>query len=105
VESVYILVHVAIFLFYFHLRATILVLLYLGPAHDCGYSTIQLNKDHLILSYHVYQHLLHFVIYSEYITLQKEEGVLHALGHEHPLSETVSVSFLLYVFLVLYMYE
>jgi len=37
------------------------------------------EKNHLILSCHVYQHLLHFVTYVEYMTLLQEEGIVHAL--------------------------
>jgi hypothetical protein len=39
------------------------------------------EQIHLILSCHVYQHLLHSVIYVEYMTLLQEEGVVHALEH------------------------
>jgi hypothetical protein len=39
------------------------------------------EQNHLILLCHVYQHLLHFVIYVEYMTLLQEEGIVHALGH------------------------
>jgi hypothetical protein len=42
----------------------------------------------------VYQHLLHSVIYVEYMTLLQEEGVVHALEHWPSLAEAVSVPLL-----------
>ena len=66
----------SMFQFFCYLHTPIVVLLYLGPVHDCGCSSI-----HLILSCHVYQHLLHFVIYFEYVILLKEDSVVHAVGH------------------------
>lgn len=42
----------------------------------------------------MYQHLLHFVIYVEYMTLLQVESVVHALEHWHSLGEAVLVSLL-----------
>lgn len=64
------------FQFLYYLHTPVIVLLYLGPVCDCGCSTI-----HLILSCHVYQYLLHFAIYFEYMILLKEDGLVHELGH------------------------
>jgi len=64
------------------------VLIFLLSAHPHRSSVVALapsvEKKHLILSCHVYQYLLLFVTYAEYMALLQEEGVMHALGHDTP---------------------